>query len=258
MQASRRTVLAAGISGWLTAAASPIFAQTKNDMTITIDDPRYAQYLEARRRVWSSIGKVDDDVMAYMVSPQFSGAPAWPTTRQSYLVVRPENSVILASDGLSDLFVNTTMQDAGFECEVYIESSELVGAEFQDIRSSWQFDLIEMLAQNVANFGGINGALDQYGVISMELLAPANMPNRWVTNTGTVGALLNLQTPQRPSTCELETGVEIRLVALTIILPDENEYIVSGGAAARRELADKILATGSGVVSSSDRKSVLA
>jgi hypothetical protein len=250
---TRRSIIAGGLAGLLAGLARPALAQG-----IAVDDPRYEAFATARRLAWSAIGPVDADVIGYLVSPQFGGGPAWPTTRQSYLVVRPAGSIIIASDGLSDLFVGTDSQEPGFGCEVYIECPDLAGAAFEDLKRSWQFQLIENLAQNVADFGGVEGPLARYGVISMELPAPDTAPKRWVGPRGTVGALIGMRVPGRPARCRLADDATIRLVALTLLLPDETEHAIKGGNAARGELAAILIATGTGLTSPADRRSVLA
>ena len=261
----RRNLLKGGLMGLLAGlfpaaraqAAPPAGAGTAPPMT-AIDDPRYDRFFAARSQLWATIGTVDEDVIAYLISPEFNGAPAWPTTRQAFRTVRTGRSLIIASDGLSDLFVDTTMPEPGFECEVYLESPDLAGADFAAIRASWQFALIENFARNVADFGGINDRLERFGVVSMELPAPATMPQRWITPRGSVGALIDVQVPGRPTVCQLADDVAIRVIALTLLLPDETEHAITGGAAARAEIAQKLVASGTGLTSPADRRSVLA
>ncbi|WP_086736532.1 hypothetical protein [Erythrobacter colymbi] len=250
---TRRTIIAGTFAAAVAGLARPVLAQGNS-----LDDPRYAAFAAARRNAWSALGPVDDDVIGYLVSPEFQGAPAWPTTRQSYLVARPKGSTLIASDGLSDLFTGTDSAEPGFGCEVFIECPDLAGAAFEAVKRSWQFQLIENFARNVADMGGINGVLERYGVISMELPAPESTPERWVTARGSVGALVGIEVPDRPARCTLAPGVAIRLVALTLLLPDETEYVIKGGKAARGELAAILFATGTGLASPANRRSVLA
>lgn len=254
---SRRRIIAGGLAGLLTGFFATI-ARPARAQGIAIDDPRFEAFAAARSQAWSAIGTVDDDVIAYLVSPEFSGGPAWPTTHQAYRVVRPAGSLIMASDGLSDLFVGTDSDASGFGCEVYIECPDLAGAAFEDLKRSWQFQLIENFAQNVADFGGVEGPLARYGVISMELPAPDTAPKRWVGPRGTVGALIGMTVPGRPARCRLAENATIRLVALTLLLPDETEHVIKGGNAARGELAAILIATGTGLASPANRRSVLA
>ncbi|RNJ63661.1 MAG: Suppressor of fused protein (SUFU) [Porphyrobacter sp. IPPAS B-1204] len=258
---SRRGLMLGAFSAWVASLVRPAKALADDSPApgmIAIDDPRYDRFFAARTQVWESLGSVDDDVIAYIISPEFNGGPAWPTTRQAYRVVRPEGSLIIASDGLSDLFVDTNSPEPGFGCEVYLESPDLADADFDAVRRSWQFSLIESFAQNVAHFGGINERLERLGVISMELPAPLAMPQRWVTDRGTVGALINIMVPDRPTQCALEEGMNIRLVALTALLPDETEHVIAGRAAARAEVAGLLVSSGTGLTSPANRRSVLA
>jgi hypothetical protein len=121
---------------------------------INHDDPRIAQGHARFDHYWSSIGASDPDLIAYLVNPMFQGKPAWPNTRQAYRVVRPPGSLIIASDGLCDPFVGTDIVNKqGFGCEVYIEAPEFSGADFDTLRGSWAFRVIENFAMNVAEWG---------------------------------------------------------------------------------------------------------
>ena len=224
--------------------------------TISLEDPRYAAWFEKRRAYWSAIGAVDDDVVAYIISPEFQGAPAWPTTRQAFFVVRTPKTVIIASDGLSDLFVDTDMDEAGFGTEVYIETPALIGADFQQIKSSWAFSLIEDFARNVANWGGIDALMTKYGVISTELAMPEGLENRWETENHAVGILVNLPNPSRDRTLNLDPEHNITMVPITIIMPGELAFVAEGGAEARMQLAHHLAEAGVGAVSDADRETL--
>jgi hypothetical protein len=238
------------------AQGQPQPAPAESNM-VRLDDPRYQQFASARDGYWNGIGTLDPDVIAYMISPQFSGKPAWPTTRQAFRVVRGPSGVIIASDGLSDLFVDTSMQDAGFECEVYIETPQLAGADFQQVSGSWAFELIENFAANVAHAGGINRQLEDYGVLSMELPAPESMPREWVNANDYVGALINLPVAGRAPTLDLGSGAVIRMIPLTLITPAETQYVVDNGAQGRATLAEKLTAAGVGAASDLTRASLV-
>lgn len=260
MTLSRRSILAGMAASSFALGADQVFAAGKERNRanmIAIDDPRLEQFAAARRQYWTQFGAVDGDVIGYLLSPELRGYPAWPTTRQAYLVVRTPDTVILASDGMSDLFVDTDRQEAGFGSEVFIETDAVQGIGIEAIRESWQFQLIENFAQNVADLGGFGPQLERYGILSMELPAPANTPARWTTPNGMVGALVNVQVPGRGAGCSLGAGLSITMVPLTLILPDELDFIIAGGAAARRELATRLIERGVGLSSPEGRSSVL-
>ncbi len=235
----------AGFFGWLfgraETAANAAEPQT-TDQIVSLDDPRYESYASSRRSYWEKIGAVDSDVIAYLVSPEFQGAPAWPTTRQAFMVTRTANSLIIASDGMSDLFVDTDMQDAGFGCEVYIEVADMGAATFEEIRRSWAFSLIENFARNVADRGGIADDVERLGVISMEMPAPAEIDKSWVSANGSVGVLIGIATEGREPKLRLDDVNEILMVPITVISPKELDFVMEGRAVARNEIASKLSA----------------
>ena len=68
------------------------------------EDLIYEHHQNAMQRYWESIGSVDSDVLTYVINPMFQGAPPWPNTRQAYRLVRTDDTLIIASDGLADPF----------------------------------------------------------------------------------------------------------------------------------------------------------
>ena len=224
---------------------------------ITLDDPRYETYAAARLKYWKQCGTVDDDVIAYVISPQFQGSPAWPTTRQSFYIVRTEDSLIIASDGLSDLFVDTNMTDAGFGSEVYVEVAGMQTANFDTVKQSWAFSLIENFARNVANWGGINAQIEKYGVISSEMPIIETLDKSWQADGENIGILVGMIAKERPSKLKLDAVNEIRMLPITIIKAAELDFVANGGAIARQELANKLSAAGVGVVSNPARQSTI-
>ncbi|NKY19665.1 hypothetical protein [Tsukamurella spumae] len=205
--------------------------------------PRHHAVMDA---YWAGIGEVDPDVITYLLNPMFSGAPAWPNTRQAYRVVRTPSTVILASDGLADPEGRDGESFPGFGCEVFLETPDLCGADFEEIKSSPHFQVIQNFAQNVANSQGISGALEEYGVLSIEL--PVDIgESPMATEYGTVGCLVGLPSG-RPATVDSPVG-RVDIIALTVMTPSELEGVVAGGAPAREEVATARAATGAGHVS---------
>lgn len=235
----------AGFFGWLFGRAETAANATEPktaDPMVSLDDPRYETYASSRRSYWEKIGAVDNDVIAYLISPEFQGAPAWPTTRQAFIIVRTVDSLIIASDGMTDLFVDTNMPDAGFGSEVYIEVAGMGAATFDEIKKSWAFSLIENFARNVADRGGIADDVERLGVISMEMPAPADIDESWISTNGSVGVLIGISTEGRDPKLRLDDLNEILLIPITVISPNELDFVMEGRAAARNELASKLSA----------------
>jgi hypothetical protein len=205
---------------------------------IADDDPRIAQGHANLDRYWSVIGPSDPDLIAYMVNPMFQGKPAWPNTRQAYRVVRPPGSLIIASDGLSDPFVGTDMDNMqGFSCEVYIEAPQLAGADFATLRDSWAFRVIENFAMNVANWGGLSQQIATLNVVSSEFDMRGVLPDATLTADGSAGFLVNLAPKGRQTRIADMPFGPIDVIALTLLTPSELDQLRSGGSAARAALA---------------------
>lgn len=228
-------------------------------LTRSVDDPLYDATFKARDTYWKSIGSIDEDVIAHMVSPQFMGMPAWPTTRQAYKVIRTETTLIIASDGLSDPFTDCEEHKIhmnGFGGEVFIETADLVDASFDEITKSWHYETIEIWARNVAHYGGLNARLEKYGVMSMELpiqSAPSDLKNEH----GNVGFLVNCKMAQREYEVSDAPLSPIKIISLMAIKPDELKFIVEGGQDARNSLVNALGKKGYIHLNNSTRKSVI-
>ena len=213
----------------------------EQDGVIGADDLRIEVGYRRLQSYWDAIGPSDPDVIAYLINPQFQGAPAWPNMRQAYRVVRPAGSLIIASDGLSDPFVGTNMTERrGFGCEVYIEAPELEGADFQALRGSWAFAFIEMLAQNVAHFGGLSSLIEKYGVLSMELPLSKTFPVEWLTPNGTVGCLINTPVSGRAARIADMPFGPVDICCATLLTPAQTNEVAAGGEGAREVLAARL------------------
>ncbi|RCK70802.1 Suppressor of fused protein (SUFU) [Desertihabitans brevis] len=217
------------------------------------DNPHTAAVQRAVDAYWDGIGVSDTDRISYLLNPMFTGAPRWPGIRQSYRVVRTPQTLVLASDGLSDPDVDTDEATPGVGCEVFLETPDLVGAEFAELRASWQFSLVEQLAMNVAHLGGLSDRLEQHGVLSMELPLGDAAPAELRSPQGTVGVLLGMPVPGRALRVETPGG-PVDLVAVTVVGPDELDRLVAGGAEARRALVEQRLASGAGHLSTPARR----
>ena len=58
----------------------------------------------ARDAFYATLGTVDADVLAPLLNPALMGGPRWPSLRQAWRVIRRADSILIASDGLSDPF----------------------------------------------------------------------------------------------------------------------------------------------------------
>ncbi|UVL59935.1 suppressor of fused domain protein [Pseudomonas sp. B21-032] len=221
-------------------------------------------------RHWSSVGTVERDVLAYLISPSFAGGPHWPSTRQAYRVVRRGDSIILATEGLSDPFDDDQGQGNGFEMELFVETPDIPEhargplGEVDPFKRSWAFELIENIAKTVADAGGITQQLERYGALSLELPGfseshhiASQVPKHFVTDDDSIGVLLGGPAPDFPTRLQDMPLSPVTLVPVVLITAAELEYIRAGGGAARADLVSRLQAAGVGHVSSLQRASVL-
>lgn len=219
---------------------------------------------------WNTVGTSERDVITYLISPGLSGGPFWPSTRQAYRVVRRENTIVLATEGLSDPFDDTEGMGNGFEMELFVETADIpdhargpVG-EVDPFKNSWAFELIENVAKTVADAGGITHQLEQYGVLSLELPGVSQsrcigeqLPELFVTEDDCAGILLGGPAPDFPVLLEDMPLSPVTLVPVVLITASELEYVRAGGRAAREDLVSRLAHAGVGHKSSLRRASVV-
>jgi hypothetical protein len=220
------------------------------------DDPRIAEGRALRRRHWQRLGLPEAEPITYLSDPALLGVPAWPSGRQSYQVVRRSSSLVLATDGLSDPFVATwATEESGFGVEVFVEIPGAESLDTAEIRDSWAFGLIEIVAQNIAGFGGIADRLDRDGIVAMAV--PLILPPGpgWVDEIGFTGVLIGLPARRVATRLDLPFG-PVRMLAVTLLRPDEALFAARGGAN-REDLAARLRASGHEHLSDPARPSLL-
>ena len=90
--------------------------------------------------------------------------------RQAWRVIRRADSIIIASDGLSDPFEDDddVFVPRGHLLQVCIEAP-LAAFDGAPVQASWLFDVIYQVSQNVADHGSIDLLLQRHGSVSMAL-----------------------------------------------------------------------------------------
>ena len=212
----------------------------------------------ARDAFYATLGAVDGDVLAPLVNPAFMGGPRWPSLRQAWRVIRRADSIIIASDGLSDPFEDDddVFVPRGHLLEVCIEAP-LSAFDGRPVQASWLFDVIYQVSQNVADHGSIDLLVQRHGSVSMVLdvrEAPAGLED----GDEQVGVLLAPGTATIAPSFDTPYGT-VMLLTATVLQPAELAFI--GGAAdkgqSRRDLAAALAASPTGQLSVAGRAAVI-
>ncbi|WP_081922424.1 hypothetical protein [Janthinobacterium sp. RA13] len=212
----------------------------------------------ARDAFYATLGAMDADVLAPLVNPAFMGGPRWPSLRQAWRVIRRPDSILIASDGLSDPFEDDddVFVPRGHLLEVCIEAP-LSAFDGDPVQASWLFDLIYQVSQNVADHGSIDLLVQRHGSVSM-VLDLQDAPNGLEDENEQVGVLLAQGTATIPPSFATPYG-EVMLLSLTVLQPAELAYIseAEDKAQSRRDLAAAIAASPTGHLSVAQRPAVI-
>ncbi|KAB8049888.1 hypothetical protein GCN74_27305 [Janthinobacterium sp. FT14W] len=211
-----------------------------------------------RDAFYASLGDVDADVLAPLVNPAFMGGPRWPSLRQAWRVIRRADTIILASDGLSDPFEDDddVFVPRGHLLEVCIEAP-LAAFDGQAVAQSWLFDAIYQISQNVADHGSIDLLVQRHGSVSM-VLDVQEAPTGLEDEHGQLGVLLAQGTATIPPSFGTPYG-EVMLLTATVLQPAELAHIGNAAdkAQSRRDLAAALAASPTGHLSVAQRPAVI-
>lgn len=212
----------------------------------------------ARDAFYATLGAIDGDVLAPLLNPAFAGGPRWPSLRQAWRVIRRADSIIIASDGLSDPFEDDddVFVPRGHLLEVCIEAP-LAAFGDNPVQSTWLFDLIYQVSQNVADHGSIDLLVQRHGSVSMALdlqNAPAGLEDEQEQ----VGVLLHLGAAAIPASFDTPYG-EVLLLTISVLQAAELAFIseAEDKAGARRDLLAALAVSSTGHLGLARRPAII-
>lgn len=215
--------------------------------------------LIARNAYWNQLGRTAPEPLGYDISPEIKGAPAWPTVEQRFRIVRTTNTLIIATEGLSDPFgAFRGPSDAnGYGMELFIEVPGMQATSPDAIRTSWAFRAVEHTAILCAHAKGLSELLETNGVMSLDLSRHC-VPSGWIVpgHVEPAGALLGVPMPPGRDIIKNMPLSKTRVIPLTLIFPEELEDCLVSGANERRALVNDLLTTGQGHKSDPKRNSL--
>jgi hypothetical protein len=218
-------------------------------------DTLLATSAEARHRYWSTLGRVDSDVLGQLIASQFiPGMPVWPSGREVYLVVHRKDTVILATDGLSDPDDDEFRDCNGHGLEVFIE---VPAKALVTPKDSPYFHILTQVARNIAYSGGILEPWSKYQLLTMELPADVEVDQRLVNAEGSHILLLGMPGYDRMPAIKGMPLSETKAMAVTIVHPDDFAKVAREGGQGRMRLASALENSGHRHVSDFARQPVL-
>lgn len=186
----------------------------------------------ARDELFNSLGNVDSDVIAHLINPAFMGGPQWPALRQAFSVIRTNDSIMVASNGLSDPFDDIDEPNNGFRLEIIAETKEDIN---DDVSHSWLFRLVYSISQQAAHSSQFFEFISNYGVITMELFAEQDGLEEFQDENGMVGVMIGVEHPNLPKHIQFPAE-EVILAAVQILTPDELKYVAEKREEGRNHL----------------------
>ncbi len=205
-------------------------------------DDHYRISCEKRSNYWNDIGTPFSDVIGNMINPSFMGGPRWPSLRQAHIGIAIDKGSIIATDGLSDPYSN-------FDSNPDLQSYNGIGVEayaiceksfdnIQEVIDSWEFKVLRQVSNTLAANPNISNALQQYNYISSTING-SGLPEIYLSENGESGIILGLENNIVGK--HLQLSIEkILLVSVTMLMKDELDYIMKGGAEARNEVAKRL------------------
>lgn len=260
-------------------------------------DPILQSSFDRRSAAWSAWGRLDGDVLTHLVNPSLTGGPRWPALRQAFRVARHGESILVASDGLSDPFDEEEEEDDEVEIgeededeededdddddededdEEYDEDEEDqedddavngFGVEFfaisaeplGEIPGSWLFDLVWQMSQFAAKRGDVAEMVEELGLLTTELYGVKIPEAMRARFVNNSGRVgVMIGLPDEQIPAAVEGPLSsIRLLSLKLLTLEELAYCVEHGSRGREELARRFEAHPPAAASSLSRASVL-
>lgn len=196
--------------------------QKKNALIEEIDKQRDDFY--------KSLGKLDEDVIAPMMSSALSGGAKWPI-REAWSVIRKEDSIIIASNGLSDSFEEKEQPNNGYGIEVMAETKDTI----EDIHTSWLFKLVKDVSNQSAHNRKFKELLKKYKIMTMEIPVPDEELEKFQNENGNIGIMLGINHPEIPTSFNTSGGV-VDFITIKLLSPSELKLSIEKGNEGREEL----------------------
>lgn len=215
--------------------------------------------IRLRENFWKKYGKLETAALTRLSNPLYRGGPQWPFNRQAFLRVDRSKSILMASDGLSDPFMEDLdlEKGQGLRVEFFIETKETQfrDMDWEQLTATWFFQVLYMVCLNAAHGKNYRELVEEHQVLTIEL-KHINAPEKFLTEEGRCGAMIGGEVKNIVTKAKGHLG-DILLVPVTILTKEELKYAMDGGDAAVRKLRKLFRKKGHYHLSSIDRDSLI-
>lgn len=203
-----------------------------------------------RNEFWEKVGAVDKDVLSFLINPAFQNQPAWPDLRQAFKRITTDNSIILATDGLSDEFSNSDKPDNGLGIELFVEVDDLeyMKMPLSEIKNTWVFKLLNQAAINAVKSRMYLQMAHKYNVFSTEFY-DVNVPKSFINKEERVGVLIGMKSDKVPSILKIDES-EILMLSVTLLKLENLKHINEQSEKGREAVVRQLIASGKKNISS--------
>ncbi|UJS24812.1 hypothetical protein [Thiothrix winogradskyi] len=173
---------------------------------------------KARAAFYASLGEVCPFVLTTLNHPCFLGdGQVWPGKKPAWTIINRPDSVIIASDGMSDTYWDGGTP-LGFGVEI---CAEMPGnLDIEAAMSSCLFKLVRAVCDDIAYEPANLNLFQHYSCISLESSAPCMPEVFHTTDEGHVGVILGYSSPRIPSSFSTPYG-EVRMLPIATLYAKE-------------------------------------
>ena len=170
---------------------------------------------------WREAGRVEPELMGYLMGGVLSGRLVWPGGRDAFQIVRRSYSVIISTAGLSyPDYADETGAAPGLGMEVFVDAPGYEDSDMRGLGGCPAFPLLEQAAMQIVEWGGVADLLIEDGAATSVFPFDPAYPDEWRTEEGGLGVLIGAPAPDLGSSAKGSSG-QILMVPVLPLHPSE-------------------------------------
>jgi len=202
------------------------------------------KHQSTRHTYWSQFGDVEQNLIEHLVEGNGQKrldtgelvAPRWPARLERYITVRTSESVIIATDGLSDP-KNDHVKEQGLGIEFYVE----LPTEAFEKNKTWAERLLHGVVQSELYTKSAYITIKTYGFIGIEI-PRFPLPDElevYINDRGKIHTLVNILHPKRPNTLDMPLE-KIHIANINLLTKTRSKSFAEGTERRRSDMFEKL------------------